>query len=167
MLGQATELAGEGEEAWPRSVVKRLFAKPIARQEQLASRSVENCKRKHAIEAKRQFLSPFFPTVNQHLGVRMVRREAVAKTLEFASQFSVVVDFTIEDDRDLPVLVPHRLMARSDINHSQPSMADIDCLSFIDEKPVTIRATMGKRPSHGLQVAPGPVPDEADYSAHS
>jgi hypothetical protein len=41
-------------------------------------------------------------------------------------------------------------MARSNINHSQPSMADIDRLGFIDEKSLTIGATMGKRRSHGL-----------------
>ena len=61
--------------------------------------------------------------MDQHLGIGMVRAEAVSLGVEFATQFAMVIDFAVEDDPDRPVLVGHRLMAAGKIDDGQPAKA--------------------------------------------
>ena len=48
------------------------------------------------------------------------------------SQLEVVVDFTVEDDSDLGVLVPHRLIAALDVENCQAPVRKKDAIRRVD-----------------------------------
>src|SRR5262249_6283516 len=83
MLGQRCQFAGECEEAGSNGVIKRFLAEAIPGQEQMALYAIENGEREHAIKPPWQAFGPLLPAVHQHLGVRVIRSEAVAAALEF------------------------------------------------------------------------------------
>src|ERR1700742_1355434 len=51
---QRVQFAGEGEEAAPTIIIKRLLAEAVARQEEAAARAVIDGEGEHAVEAQRQ-----------------------------------------------------------------------------------------------------------------
>ena len=126
MLGQPCQFTGECKEAGSCGVVQRFLAETIPGQKQTTSYSIENGEREHAINPRRQLFAPFLPAVHQHFSVRMIRSKAVAAALEIGPELGVIIDFAVENDADLAVLVPHRLMARGEVNDRQPPMAEKD-----------------------------------------
>jgi hypothetical protein len=68
-----------------------------------------------------------FVQVDEYLGVA-VRPETVARALQVAAQFAVVVDLTVLNDVDGLVLVGHRLVARLEVDDREPARRETDAL---------------------------------------
>ena len=96
----------------------------------------------------------------------MVAPEDVAGLYEFLSQFSLVVDLTVENDADGRVLVPHRLMAALDVNDRQAAETKIQRIRRVDTVVGAIRTAMDNTGGHGLEVCTPPNTDEACQTAH-
>ncbi len=59
---------------------------------------------------RRQIIAPFAPAVDEDFGVAVIGDELVPFGLKLASEFAVVVDAAVEDDRDQTfLLVPAAL----------------------------------------------------------
>ena len=62
---------------------------------------------------------PLFVAVNNHLGIA-ISPETVAATLQFNSQFLIVVDLPVEDDANASLCIEHRLMTSGQIDNGKP-----------------------------------------------
>src|SRR5437763_12819837 len=152
MAGESRKLAGEGKQPALGSVVQRLLAKPVAGQEQAAAAAVVDRESEHAVEFERQFLAPFLPAMDQDLGIGMMRGEFVSAAHELPAELRMIVEFAVEHDADLAVLVPHRLVAACDIDDRQSPMPEEDMPDLVDIKTVAIRPAMRQRGGHALRV---------------
>ena len=104
--------------------------------------------------------------MNEDFGIRVIAAKDMPARLKVLSQLGVIVDFAVEDDADLPVLVPHRLVAACDIEDREALMPEEDAQRLIDKEPFSIRAAMGEHVHHGAEVGPTPSTDKADQTAH-
>jgi hypothetical protein len=104
--------------------------------------------------------------VQQHLGVGVVRAEAVAPGLEFAAQRGVLVDLPVEDDADLAVFGPHGLGAGGRVHHGQPPMAQVDGPLRVAPRALGVGPPVGQGVGHALQVGRAAVAGEAGDAAH-
>ncbi len=86
--------------------------------------------------------------MNEHLAVAL-RREHVARRLQFAPQLAEVVDFAVEDDGNCAVGGEQRLGAAGDIDHGKATMAEAD--GAVVMKPVGIGPAMRERRGHRRQ----------------
>ena len=75
-------------------VVKRLFAKPVARRKQLQLSLIPNSKGEHPIEAAETIRAPLLICFENDFRVA-VRVEKVALGLQLLHQLDVVVDFAV------------------------------------------------------------------------
>ena len=91
-------------------VVKRLDAQAVARGEQRRLRAIPDRKREHAPQMFHAVAAVLFIEVNDGFGVAS-RAVAVASGFELGAQLGVVVDFTVEDDPNVLILVGERLVA--------------------------------------------------------
>ena len=64
--------------------------------------------------------------MDQYLGVGVVGGEAVALAFELLAQAVVVVDFAVEDEPHLAVLVAHRLSAAAQVHDGQAAEGQAD-----------------------------------------
>src|SRR6185312_5053835 len=136
--GESRKLAGEGKQPALGGVIQRLLAKPVAGQKQATLPTIVNRESEHAVEPQRQFLAPFLPAMDEDLGIRMMRGKAMAAMHQLLTQLPVIVEFAVEDDPDLAVLVPHRLVAAGEIDDRQPPMPEEDTPHLVDMKAVAI-----------------------------
>ena len=96
---QALQLAGEEQPARLVAIDQRLFAQPIAAEDQPAAVGVPDGDGEHAVQM-REALRPFvLVEVDDGLGVA-VGAELVARAFQPLPQVPVVVDFAVEDDPD-------------------------------------------------------------------
>ena len=128
---QPLAAAGAGE-------VHRLDADAVADEMQhrpIGIARVEDADGEHAVELLHAIDTPLLVRVQQHLGVGMVGLPLVlAERLQLASKLGVVVDFTVEGERDRAGAVGHRL--RRDVGQVDDRQA-----------PVAERAVaIGRRP---------------------
>ena len=86
--------------------------------------------------------------VCDHLGVA-ARGEPVPRALKAGAQLPVVVDLTVEDDRDRPVLVENWLVAGRQVDHTQTLDPKAD--AGVDVKPTRIRPAMLECRAHALE----------------
>src|SRR5262249_3024717 len=114
----------------------------------------------------RKILTPFLVAVYQHFGIGMVGGEAVPDALELGSQLELVVDLAVEHDAHVTSLVPHRLLAASDVDDRQPAMAKKHMLVLVDEFALAIRPAMNERRHHAGQVVARPCSGESTDTAH-
>src|SRR5581483_6198136 len=99
-------------------------AEPVAGEKQPAPRGIIDRKGEHAVEAERQFRAPFLITMHQNLGVGVIALEPMAARHQLGTQFSVVIDLAVEDDRNLAVLVEERLAAAGNVDDRKTTMAE-------------------------------------------
>ena len=92
----------------------------------MANMPLSSCRKSSAV---------FLVEMDDHLGVGMVGGEPVAGALSSLAQFDVVVDLAVEDDRDGPVLVEHRLLAGGHVDDGQPAHAERHARPFPDSRP--------------------------------
>src|SRR5205823_1390310 len=139
MAGESRKLAGEGKQPALGGVVQRLLAKPVAGQEQAAPAAVIDGESEHAVEFQRQFLAPFFPAMDEDFGIGVMRGEFMAAADKLLTQLGVIVEFAVEHDADLAILVPHRLVAACNIDDRQPPMPEEHTPELVNIKAVAIR----------------------------
>src|SRR5437667_10902741 len=92
--------------------------------------------------------------------------EAVPTTLQCGSQLDVVVDLPVENDPNLAILVPHRLLAARDIKDSEPAVTEKHMLSLVNVMAFAIRTAVGERGGHSGEICDGPGACEAADAAH-
>src|SRR5262245_44338866 len=97
----------------------------------------------------------------------MVGSKLVPPTLEIRPELGLIVDLPVKNDTDLSVFIPHRLTSRCDVNDSQPSMAEKDMRSLVDEKTFAVRPTMCKCGGHTLEILRRSDTHKTDYPAHA
>src|ERR1041385_6608530 len=106
-------------------VVQRLDPHAIARKKQPAPARIPDGERKHAAEFRYAFVAEFLVCVDDGFGPRPCR-EPVSTRDQVLSQVSVIVDLTVEDDRDRLILVENRLRSAAEIDDAEPTMAKSD-----------------------------------------
>src|SRR5436309_14403618 len=109
MRQQDFRLGCEQQRAVEHAPVKRLFTEAIARDEQAPPLIVPEREGEHSIEMLDHFAAVFFVEMRQDLGIRSAAKSMTAR-FEIGAQLAVVVNFTVEDDRDAVVLVEGRLL---------------------------------------------------------
>ena len=167
MAGESGELAGEGEESpLGGGIIERLLAEPVTRQKQTGAAPVIDREREHAIEAQRQILAPLLPAMDEDLGIGVMRGKAVAAAYQPLTQLGMIVELAVEDDADLAVLVPHRLVAGGEIDDRQPAMTEEDMPQLVDIKAVAVRAAMRQSSGHPIQIDPAAPARESGQPAH-
>ena len=132
MLKQRAQFRGETEKSVAHRIVKRLLAEAVSGEEQPAPRAVVDRECEHAVQPHGKTFAPLLVAVDQHLGIGVVGPEHVSFCDQRLSQLEVVVDFTVEDDTDLGVLVPHRLIAALDIKNCQAPVRKKDAIRRVD-----------------------------------
>jgi hypothetical protein len=68
--------------------------------------------------------------MDEYFGVGMVCGEPVPGTLQRFAQLHVIVDLAIEDNRDRPILVEHRLLARRHVYDGKAAHSRRNARSF-------------------------------------
>lgn len=132
--------------------VKWLLPKPISTQHHRRCRSIPDRRGKHSIQLGKEFVPPFPPSVNQHLGIAVIRNEAVPSLFQFASQLAMVVNTTVEHDghtmRPLalgiarPTLRHHWLLPICKVDDRQPPVNE----GNINHRPIRPRRTVPESP---------------------
>src|SRR5271166_4371451 len=100
------------------TIVERLDAQPVSRCEDGALAAIPDHEGEHAAEMLYTVVPIFLIEMNDRFGVAA---RAVVMTLRFklSSELGVVVNFPIEDDPNIAVLVRNWLMTRLDIDDAQ------------------------------------------------
>ena len=89
-------------------IVQRFFAGAVARQQHALVVRIPQCESEHAAEVVEYTDPPLLIAVDDDLGVAMVA-EAMAALLQLFAQFDEIIDFAVEDQVYLIVVVTHRL----------------------------------------------------------
>ena len=152
-----------------KTVIERLFAEPVARQEQRLTPLVRQGEGEHPIEAIEARLAPLLPSVNDDLRVAASAKD-MSQRRQFGHQLREIVDLAVEDDADRMVFVEERLVTARKINDGQPAMPQPDPRRKI--KPVAVGATMRENIGHATEQAPVGVATSAgvenpSYAAHA
>jgi len=151
-----------------KAVIERLLAEAVARHEQDLLRGIPQCESKHSVEAVEAGDAPFFPGVNNHLGIA-AGAEYMAQGRELGHQRLKIVDLAVVDDADRSVLVEQRLIAGREVDYRQPTVAEPD--PRLDVVAIAVWSAMTKDIGHAPQQGAidiglsAPVED-AGYPAH-
>ena len=114
------QLRRKGDASVALAVQKRLFAEPVARQEQRLIATVRDAEREHAHESPQQVRAPLGVAVQQDLGVGL-RGEGSAARLELGAKRLEVVDFAVVHNDVAPVRRRHGLGTRiGEIDNREP-----------------------------------------------
>src|SRR5579871_554841 len=92
-------------------IIQRLDPQAVAGREQLSLAEIVDRESEHAIQLLQAVFSPQLIGVEQYLSVAG-RAQLHALCLQLKGDFLVVVNFSIEDDPQVALLIRHRLMAR-------------------------------------------------------
>src|SRR5262249_38046751 len=122
-LEQRLDLRSEVHAPADYSVVQRLDADAIARQQQGSRPLVPDRQTEHAAEPRDGIRSPLLIGVDDRFRVGG-RVEAMSGRLELAPQLAEVVDLAVEDDPDRPILVVNRLMPGRQVDDAQTPHAE-------------------------------------------
>src|SRR3954453_22869872 len=82
---------------------------------------------------------PLHPCPKNHFGVRAGLKD-MAQALEMAAQLTIVIDFSVEDDRNATFLREHRLAAGLQINDRQPAVTQSK--TWFEMKALPVRPPM-------------------------
>ncbi len=149
MPQQAAQFGGEGKgPVGQERVIERLFAEPVASQEQLLPPAVPQREREHPFEPVEARRPPALPGMHDRFGVA-VGAEDMAARQQLRPQRGVIVDLAVEDDRDRFIFVKNRLLAAFKIDDRQPPMSEPH--PRFDMKPLAVGAAMRKRRGHPAQ----------------
>src|SRR6516165_7013038 len=88
----------------------------------------------------------------------------MARALQCFAQLDIVVDLTVEDDGDRPILIKNRLLAGLHVDDGEPSHSQRNIRSF----PIApgVRAAMMQALRHQFQCCSIVWTGEASYAAH-
>src|ERR1035441_10871341 len=132
------DLRAEKKHAPVPSVVEGLDAETISRSEKHTLATIPDCKGKHAAQMLDAIAAIFLIEVDDGFGIA-VGAIAVSAGLKRGAQLGMVVDFSVEDDPNILVLVGERLVPGLDVNDAQPPHGQADI--FFDEKTVDRKST--------------------------
>src|SRR5688500_9736637 len=166
MAEQGAQLGGKPEESITGRIVKRFFPEPVAADEQSLARTIVDRKREHSVQAQWKVFPPFLVPVHQHFGIGMIGSEDVSPGQELVPEIQVVIDLAVEDDADLAILVPHRLLAPGDIEYRQSPVRQENAIGSVDERARSIRPPVDNRVTHRLQVTLAARADKTRDAAH-
>jgi hypothetical protein len=79
----------------------------------------------------------------------MIGLEPVTVFLEVRPKFGVIIDFAVEDERQLTINRRHWLIPVSQINNREPTMAEENLAAM--PKTAAVRSTMDHDIGHSLQ----------------
>ncbi len=118
-----------------------------------AAARIDQSKCIHAADPPQEaFQSPLLKTVDQHLGIGS-RSEVMPRPFQFRAQLEEIVDLSVEDDLNGPVLVGHGLTSRiRKVDDRKPAMAQ--------RKPRAgdKTAAVGPARRHGVAHPHDPIP---------
>src|SRR5271165_552348 len=140
-------------------IVERLHSEMITGQKQLrlARAQITDGKSKHALEAMHAIRAFFFVEVDHNFGI-CVGSKMVALVLQFTSEFSKVVDFTVVGDPDRAILIAHRHVAICrQIENGEAAAAETNIGSILESSlPQTgvVRTAMREDARHPSQYFP-------------
>ena len=129
-------------------VVQRLDAEAIARQQKLPARAVPQREREHSLQLLDTALTLLLVGMQDRFGVASSPIPVPAR-LEAGTQRGVVVYLTVVNDPYRLVFVRHRLVATSDVDDRESSMAETD--GPVDEQALAVGSAVAKRIPHALQ----------------
>ena len=134
-------------------VIQRLDSQPVARKKNLRvprrfSRSargtrIPNGKGKHPAEFAQALFAPFLIGVNNDFGIR-VSAERVPAPFERLAQLLEIVDFAVENNRDIARFVEYRLVSARQVNDAEAAHPQRRRRSH--QEPVFVRAAMPSAP---------------------
>src|SRR5262249_19547850 len=156
----------KGNDVVARSVVEGLRAEPVEGKEEIFPILIINRKGKHAVQPFRQSSPPFFVAVDENLGIGVRRAENMTPPHELSPQLQVIIDLTVEDDRDRAILVPKRLVTTVDIDNCETTVSKIIIGHLVEKKAFTIGAPMYQGARHGTQVVNIAFAYETGQTAH-
>jgi hypothetical protein len=78
----------------------------------------------------------------------------------------VIIDLTVEDDRDRAILVPKRLVTTADVDNGETTVTKMNMGRLVDKKAFTIGAPMYQSVRHGTQVVTIALACETGQTAH-
>jgi hypothetical protein len=110
--------------------IERIDAQPIACEHKPSATRVPQCDREHAVELVQKVEAEVLVQMDEDLSVRMIGGEPVPGTLQRFSQLHVIVDLAVEDDRDRPILVEHRLLACRHVDDGEAPHAQRNVRTF-------------------------------------
>src|SRR5260370_39441271 len=109
MFAQGFQLRTKDQRAtWRDRVIERLLAGAIARDEKLAGAGVPDGETKHATQMIDTTGAVLLVSMDNRFGVGM-SLESMAARFEFALQITIVVNLSVEDNRDRTVAAGHGL----------------------------------------------------------
>src|SRR6516165_4568430 len=164
MLEQCLGLRSERYATGNAGEIERLDAQPIACEHKPSATRVPQCDREHPVELVQKVEAAVLVQMDEYFSVGMVCGEPVSGTLQRFAQLHVIVDLAVEDDRDGPILVEHRLVARCHVDDREAPHAQRNVRTF----PITgsVRAAMTQTLRHQFQRCSIVWPGEAGYAAH-
>ena len=152
---QRTHFGGKQESAVRDRVIQRLDSQPVTRQKNLrvprrfarrAGRTrIPDGKGKHAAEFAQTLFAPFLIGVDDDLGIR-VSAERMPAPFERLAQLREIVDFAVENNRDIACFVEYGLVPTRQVNDAEAAHPERRRRSH--QEPVFIRAAMPQRPHH-------------------
>ncbi len=122
MSQQGFHFGAEDEPAAGKGVIKRSYAQPVSRQEQLLFTGVPNGDRELAIEVVQAVRAVILVQVQDDFRVA-VGGEAMPAPLQFRAQFDVVEHLAVEDDPQAAVFIADRLVAAGEVDDAQAGVA--------------------------------------------
>ncbi len=129
-------------------VVKRLYAQPIAGNEQRLMRAVPDGKGKHSAQVLDAVFPIFFVQVNDGFRVA-VSAITMATRDQLLTQDRVVVNLAIENDPDRSIFIADGLVPGCDIDDAEPSHAQADTSS--SKSAFIVRTAMSHHIAHPTQ----------------
>ena len=115
---QALKLGTEQQPAAGLSIVQRLYAQAISRQENAFFAKVGNGEGKHAVEMLEHVDAHLVVEMDEHFRIA-IGAEAMPFGLQLTPQLSVIIDFAIEGDDGRAIGAHHGLIAIFEINDLQ------------------------------------------------
>ena len=151
-----------------RTVIERLLAEPVARQEQRLPPRIPQRKREHPVEAVETSLAPLLPGVDNDLGVG-ARPKVVAERRQLRHQRLKIVDLPVVDDAHRAVFIELRLVAGDQIDDRQPPHPQPDPRCNVET--VAVRSTVRDDFGHAMDQDPVDIAvaakiEDAGYAAH-
>ena len=106
--------------------IERLYAQSIARQNEAPPPRIPQREGKHPVQMVQKVEAMFLVKMYEHLGIGVISGEMVAGVSQDVAQLNMIVNFAIENDRDGPILVEHRLLPGRNIDDCQATHAERD-----------------------------------------
>jgi hypothetical protein len=148
MLEERPQLRAEYEGAVTGIVMKRLFAHPVAGEQECVFLRVPDGKREHALEALDAVFAVLLVGVDEDLGIA-AGQKPVAPGFELRSEHDEVVDFPVVHRPHRAVFVGDRLVPAHGIDDSKPPRAERN--RWIDVEAGVVGAAMTQDVRHPLQ----------------